>query len=119
MGLVFFLKRFRCYLEAPPSEVSTDNQFMKDLFVKLTLNLLEARWLELFAQFCIVKVNLNPGRVHVLAVVHSRAPHVIEDTTLLNSVSVSTPDHVAPFPMECDSDPLFVPIVRTARGTSR
>lgn len=115
LGLVYFLKRFRCYLEGSTFEVFTDNQVLKHFFTKPTLNRREARWLDLFAQFGITKVTLKPGRVHVLGDVLSRAPHVMEEIALLNHTSVSVPDAI-PFHMDYETDQLFGPIVKGLRG---
>lgn len=43
MGLVFFLKLFRCYLEGAEFEVITDNQVLKSFISKQDLSRREAR----------------------------------------------------------------------------
>lgn len=116
LGLVYFLKRFRCYLEGSTFEVFTDNQVLKYFFTKPMLSRREARWLELFAQFGITRVNLKPGRVHVLGDVLSRAPHIMEDTTLVNTVSASGVQGALPFHPEYEDDQLFGPIVKGIQG---
>lgn len=115
LGLVYFLKRFRCYLEGSTFEVFTDNQVLKHFFTKPSLNRKEARWLDLLAQFGIKKINLKPGRVHVLGDVLSRAPHVMEEMTL-NNVTVSGLASPFDFSMDYESDQLFGPILRGLQG---
>lgn len=73
LGLVYFLKKFRCYLEGSSFEVFTDNQVPHNFFTKPTLSRRDARRWELLSQCGIRKVNLRPGRVHVLGDVLSRA----------------------------------------------
>ena len=77
LGLVYFLKRFRCYLEGMTFEVFIDNQVLKNFLTKPLLNRKEARWIDLLAQFGISKITLKAGRVHVLGDALSRAPHII------------------------------------------
>ncbi len=74
LGLVYFLQRFRCYLEGSESKILTDNQVLKSLFSKHELSRREARWLETLGNFGIFLINLNPGKIHVLGDSLSRAP---------------------------------------------
>lgn len=89
LGLVYFLKRFRCYFEGSSFEVITDNQELNHFFIKPHMSRKEARWLDLLSQFGIKEVTLQPGRVHVLGDVLSRAPHVIDGLEVAN-MQVST-----------------------------
>eukprot|EP00171_Calliarthron_tuberculosum_P023620 IDg23620t1 len=75
LALVYFLKRFRCYLEGSSFEVITDNQVLKHFLSKPQLSRREARWLDFFAHFRITTITLKPGKAHVLGDVLSRAPH--------------------------------------------
>lgn len=77
LGLVYFLKRFRCYLEGTSFEVVTDNLVLHHFFTKPLMSRNEARWLDILSQFGIKKVNLKPGRFYVLRDVLSRSAHVI------------------------------------------
>lgn len=115
LGLVYFLKRFRCYLEGSTFDVFTDNQVLKNFFSKPSLNCRKARWLDLFAQSGIGKINLRPGRVHVLGDALSRAPHVMDETTL-NHLTVGDVERAFPFAQEYEDDQLFGPIVRGLKG---
>ena len=115
LGLVYFLKRFRCYLEGSSFEVFTDNQVLHNFFTKPSLNRKEARWLELLSQFGIRKVNLRPGRVHVLGDVLSRAPHIMEqDLLAANATSAVSLD--IEFGEQYAGDQMFGPIVRAFSG---
>lgn len=51
VGMVYFLKRFRCYLEGSNFEVITDNQVLSHFLIEKNLSRREARWLDLPAQF--------------------------------------------------------------------
>ena len=77
LGLVYFLKRFRCYLEGATFEEFTDNQVLKNFFTKPSMSRKEARWLETLGNFGIFPINLKPGKIHVLGDVLSRAPHIM------------------------------------------
>lgn len=59
LGLVYFLKRFRCYLEGTSFEVITDNQILKSYFTKQKLSRKETRWLEFLSQFGISDLTLK------------------------------------------------------------
>ena len=75
LGLIYFLMRFRCYLEGSHFEIFTDNQVLKSFFTKPKLSRREARWLETLGNFGIFPINLKPGKIHVLGDALSRAPH--------------------------------------------
>ena len=77
LGLIYFLQRFRCYLEGSSFEIFTDNQVLKSFFTKPKLSRREARWLETLGNFGIFPINLKPGKIHVLGDTLSRAPHAI------------------------------------------
>lgn len=49
----------------------------------------EARWLELFAQFCISNLSLRPGQIHVLGYMLSHAPHVMSESLEIGNFSLS------------------------------
>lgn len=90
LGLIYFLKRFRCYLEGSEFEVLTDNQVLKHFFSKPELSRREARWLDFLGQFGISTLTLVKGRVHVLGDAPSRAPHSGRTSSYLNNVCAST-----------------------------
>lgn len=75
LGLIYFLQRFRCYLEGSNFEIFTDNQVLKSFFTKPKLSRREARWLETLGIFGIFPITLKPGKIHVLGDTLSRAPH--------------------------------------------
>ena len=83
LGLVYFLMRFRCYLEGSSFEIFTDNQVLKSFFSKPKLSRREARWLETLGNFGIFPINLKPGKIHVLGDTLSRAPHASVNQTEL------------------------------------
>lgn len=72
LGLVHFLKRYRCYLEGSEFENFTDNQVLSNFHTKKNLSRRETRLLDLFADFNIEKISLVKGKVHVLGDAHSR-----------------------------------------------
>jgi len=73
----------------------------------------------LLSQFNISKVNLKPGRVHVLGDVLSRAPHVMNETSLdiNNAQASSAPVVRMDFAEHYDGDQFFGPIWRSFQGT--
>lgn len=73
-AMIYFLKRFSCYLEGTSFEPITDNQVLKNFFTKPHLSRREARWLDLFGQFVVNQVTLKSGRAHVLGDALSRIP---------------------------------------------
>ena len=88
---------------------------LHNFFTKPSLNRKDARWLELFSQFAIRKVNLHPGRVHVLGDLLSRVPHIMEqyllaaNSTCSASLAIVLGDHYT-------GDQMFGPIVRAFSG---
>lgn len=78
LGLVYFLKRFRCYLEGSTFEVITDNQVLSNFLTKKNLSRRETRWLDLFAEFNLDKLTLKQGKIHVLGDALSRIPQESE-----------------------------------------
>lgn len=86
LGLVYFLERFRCYLEGTSFEILTDNQVLKHFFTKSNLSRREARWIETLGNFGIFPITLKPGKIHVLGDTLSRAPHIH-----VNDIEVMTP----------------------------
>lgn len=74
LGLVYFLKRFRCYLEGSSFEVLTDNKVLQNFLTKKTLSRREARWLDLFAEYNLDKITFVQGSAHVLGDALSRIP---------------------------------------------
>lgn len=88
LGLVYFLQRFRCYLEGSAFEVLTDNQVLNYFFSKPNLTRREARWLDFLWQFGITKLTLIKGRVNVLGDVPSRAPHSQPTDLNINNTSI-------------------------------
>ena len=120
LGLVYFLKRFRCYLEGSSFEVFTDNQVLSNFFTKPNMSRKEARWLDLLSQFGISKVTLKAGRVHVLGDALSRAPHVVEgpETCIdANNMEVNAVEWGIDFSEHYEDDQLFGPVVRALKGT--
>lgn len=90
LGLVYFLQRFRCYLEGTEFEVFTDNQVLRYFFSKPILSRREARWLDFLGQFGITQPALVKGKVHVLGDVPSRAPQVISGCPRMNNLNVES-----------------------------
>lgn len=90
LGLVYFLQRFRCYLEGTEFEVFTDNQVLRYFFSKPILSRREARWLDVLGQFGITQLTLVKGKVHVLGDVPSRAPQVISGCPRMNNLNVES-----------------------------
>lgn len=120
LGLVYFLQRFRCYLEGTSFEVFTDNQVLRHFFSKQSLSRRETRWLEYLGQFGISNLTLVKGRIHVLGDTPSRAPHVIDPTkkALLHNVHITVPELSLPadFRTNYKTDPTFRDIHRTLNG---
>lgn len=115
LGLVYFLKRFRCYLEGSDFEIITDNQVLKHFMSKPHLSRREARWLDLFAHFGISNITHKAGRIHVLGDVSSRAPHapMIPEISNLQKLDVQLPES---FTDSYEQDAVFGPIVIDFRG---
>lgn len=96
LALVYFLQRFRCYVEGCAFEVLTDNQVLKYFFSKTNLSRREARWLDFLGQFGISHLTLVKGKIHVLGDVPSRAPHCLinnhdleEKTPNINTINTN------------------------------
>ena len=90
LGMVEFLKHFRCYLEGAEFEVITDNQVLKSFFDKKDLNRREARWLETLSEFGIFPITLKKGSVHVLGdalsrICHSEGEREVQNISCLTS----------------------------------
>ena len=115
LGLVYFLKRFRCYLEGSTFEVITDNQVLKHFFTKPNMSRKEARWLDLLSQFNIDSLTLRPGRIHVLGDSLSRIPHPHQHVKIgnIHILNVSLPSG---FEDNYAGDPLFGPVHRALCG---
>lgn len=108
MGLVYFLKRFRYYLEGSSFEVLTDNQVLSSFLTKKNLSRRELRWLDLFAEFNLDKLILIRGKIHVLGDALSCIPK--ESDFVINNFSSSSPHLDNKFRREYLSDQLLGPI---------
>lgn len=94
LGLVYFLQRYRCYLEGAYFEVLTYNQVLFNFFTKQNLSRREARWLDFLGSFGINKMSLIKGKIYVLGDALSRAPHItannveapLSEHTLINDL---------------------------------
>ncbi len=75
LGIIYFLQRFRCYLERSSFEIFADNLVLKNFHTKPKLSRREARWVETLGNFGIFPISLKPGKIHVLGDTLSRAPH--------------------------------------------
>ncbi len=75
LRLIYFLQRFRCYLEGSSFEIFTDNQVLKNFFTKPKMSRREARWLETLGNFGIFPISLKLGKVYVIGDTLLRAPH--------------------------------------------
>lgn len=51
LGLVYFIKLFRCYLERNSFKIITDYYVLKNSFTKLHMSRKDDRWLEFLTQF--------------------------------------------------------------------
>ena len=116
LGLVYNLKRFRCYLEGASFDIFTDNQVLQAFLEKKNISRKEARWLDLLGQFGISKPTLVSGKVHVLGDALSRAPHVLSGSFELNNISVSRVALDFNFDKLYDTDQFFKPIFRALHG---
>lgn len=115
LGLVYFLKRFRCYLEGSEFEVVIDNQILSYYFTKPTLSRRETRWLEFLSQFGINKLTLEKGRVHVLGDALSRAPHA-PPIPEINNTTASAIELCPDFHKKYCQDKLFGPVISGLKG---
>ena len=110
LGLVYFLQRFRCYLEGTSFEIFTDNQVLKHFFTKPKLSRREARWLETLGNFGIFPITLKPGKIHVLGDTLSRAPHAS-----MNSVEILSAN-VEEITDNYENDQVFGPLLKVMKG---
>ena len=106
LGLIYFLERFRCYLEGSEFEIITDNQVLKSFFTKAKLSRREARWLETLGNFGIFPITLKPGKLHVLGDTLSRAPHA--SANMLEVTTVDTNFITKAY----ESDKTFGPVIK-------
>lgn len=90
LGLIYFLQRFRCYIEGSEFEIFTDNQVLRYFFNKPNLSRREARWMEYLGQFGITKLTLVKGKVHVLGDVPSHAPHTQPNELALKNIAATS-----------------------------
>lgn len=112
LGMIEFLKHFRCYLEGAEFEVITDNQVLKSFFDKKDLSRREVRWIETLCEFGIFPMTLQEGRVHVLGDVLSMVAHGTEPVKLQNISAL----HLEPaldnsFNSSLRNDQYFGPII--------
>lgn len=75
LARISLLQRFRCYVEGSTFEVLTDNQILKHLLTKKSLNRREPRWMDTIASSIIREINLVRGNIHVLGDSFSRVPN--------------------------------------------
>eukprot|EP00171_Calliarthron_tuberculosum_P007413 IDg7413t1 len=117
LAMVYFLKRFRCYLEGSSFELITDNQVLKHFFTKPQLSRREAMWLDLFGHFGITQVTLKPGKAHVLGDALSRIPHgpllQLAELSNMQMVDLHLP---AGFADNYFTDATFGPFFRALKG---
>lgn len=118
LGLVYFLQRFRCYLEGTEFEVLTDNQVLKHFFSKTQLSRREARWVEFLGHFGISQLTLVKGKIHVLGDAPSRAPHAEASPAGINMLHSVVPTLELPndFKSNYESDITFGEIYRYLKG---
>ena len=114
LELVYFLQRFRCYLEGSYFEVLTDNQVLYNFLTKPKLGRREAHWLDLFAEFNLDKISLVKGSIHVLGDAISRIP--TQDHYCIGHTMVSFPTIKDSFLENYSNDQLFGPIYKALDG---
>lgn len=119
MGLIYFLKRFRCYLEGTSFEVVTDNQVLRSFFTKPALSRRESRWLDFLGQFGITRLTLVKGKIHVLGDALSRAPHIATNNVETRKPTSLTIEAELPIGMteNYDSDQFFHTYFRALKGS--
>lgn len=78
MGLVSFLKHFSCYLGVLPLKSSLTSRSSSTFSRNLPLTDVSQGGWNCSLSFDITKVNLNPGRIHVLGDVLPRSPHFMQ-----------------------------------------
>lgn len=86
--LVYFLQRFRCFLDGSKFEVLTDNKVLKRFFTKSNLSRREVRWLEFLEIFGISLLSLVKGKAHVLRDAPSRALQKISKNPEISNLSI-------------------------------
>lgn len=86
--MIYFLRRFRSYLEGAELEILSDNQFIYRSFTKPVLSRRKSRWLEFLGILGIKKMFLISGKVRVLEGALSRAPRIT-----VNSIETSNNAH--------------------------
>lgn len=119
LGLLYFLRRFRCYLEGSEFEVITDNQVLHYFSAKPNLSRQEARWLEFLAQFGITELTLEKGRIHVLGDALSRAPHApLSENLEITNIQTFDLELPANYIREILKDQLFGPVWKVLKGNS-
>lgn len=119
LGLVYFLKRFRCYLERAEFEVITDNQVLRYFFSKPDLTRREARWLEFLSNFGISELTLQKGKVHVLGDALSRIPLPKSNSAgpaRINNIHSCTLELPTNYRQELQADQTFGPIWNALEG---
>lgn len=112
-GLIYFLQRFRCYLEGSEFEAFTDNQVLKAFFTKTSMTRREARWLDFLSQFNITAITLRKGRIHVLGDALSRAPHAPVTLSNTEALNFSLPENLSD---SYEADQTFGPIYMALKG---
>lgn len=115
LALVYFSKRFRCYLEGSEFEIITDNQVLKNFLTKPHLSRRESRWLDLFSHFGVSKISHRAGKFHVLGDSLSRIPHnaILPEISNLQMISAQFP---MGFVQNYEKDTVFGPIHRAMKG---
>lgn len=112
LGLIYFLQRFRCYLDGSSFEILTDNQVLKHFFPKPKLSRKGAKCVETLGNFGIFPFTLKTGKLHVLGDALSRASHPSN-----KSVKVAFIEFNSIMTMY-EKDQSFGPIVRALDGKS-
>lgn len=115
LGLVYFLKRYRCYLDGSEFEVVADNQFVHHLVTKKKISRREARWLDLLSEFNIDKITLEKCRLHVLGDAISRIPQ--PNTVIISNLHIHCARFEHIFSENYKQDKLFSPILQALEGT--
>lgn len=114
LGLVYFLKRFRCYVEESSFEVLTDNRVLRHFLSKKTLSRRDARWLDLFAEYNLYKISFVQGSAHVLGDELSRIPQPSE--IQLSHMSIFQASIADSFESHYKTDQFFLKIVNALQG---
>ena len=115
LALVYFLKRFRCYLEGSTFTVETDNQLLRHFFTKKDISRREARWLDFLSSFGINEVVHKAGKIHVLGYALSRIP-LPPSTPETNNIEVLAVEPPSDLEGNYSKDATFGPIVAALRG---